>query len=336
MTAIDWLVRRGLEPEGLPHETAVLYVSPLKALSNDIRLNLEAPLAGIREELARLQLPDVDIRTAVRTGDTPQRERLLTRRNPPHILVTTPESLYVLLGSTTGRNLLRTVRSVIVDEIHAVAASKRGSHLALSLERLQSLALAAHGRPLVRIGLSATQKPIDEIARFLVGASGVANGMADCEIVDIGYTRHRDLALVVPPSPLSAVMSNDQWEQVYQQVAELVSSHRTTLVFVNTRRMAERASRHLAERLGRDAVAAHHGSLAREARLDAEQRLKCGDLKVLVATASLELGLDIGDVDLVCQLGSPRSIAAFLQRAGRSGHAVGRHSQGAAVSADAR
>ncbi|NLD55401.1 MAG: DEAD/DEAH box helicase [Burkholderiaceae bacterium] len=323
MAAIDALVRRGLEPDGLPDATAVLYISPLKALSNDIRLNLEGPLAGIREELAALGLPDVAIRTAVRTGDTTQRDRTVARRTPPHILVTTPESLYVLLGSQTGRAMLGAVRSVIVDEIHAVAASKRGSHLALSLERLAELAKEAGGSPPVRIGLSATQKPIDEVARFLGGAGAVVDGRADCEIVDIGYRKQRDLALVVPPTPLSAVMSTDQWEQVYQQLAELVCAHRTTLVFVNTRRMAERAARHLAERLGREAVAAHHGSLAREARLDAEQRLKRGELKVLVATASLELGLDIGEVDLVCQLGSPRAIATFLQRAGRSGHAVG-------------
>ena len=231
--------------------------------------------------------------------------------------------------------MLATTRSVIVDEIHALAASKRGSHLALSLERLQALC----ARPLVRIGLSATQKPVDEVARFLVGApkpidemarfqAGAGAGSArdrraDCEIVDIGYAKERDLALELPPTPLGAVMSNDQWEQVYGRVAELVWQHRTTLVFVNTRRMAERAARHLAERLGKEAVGAHHGSLAKEVRLDAEQRLKRGELKVLVATASLELGLDVGDVDLVCQLGSPRSIATFLQRAGRSGHAVG-------------
>ncbi len=233
--------------------------------------------------------------------------------------MTTPESLYVLLGSPRGRAMLATVRAVIVDEIHAVAANKRGSHLALTLERLDALAV----HPVARVGLSATQKPIDEIARFLVGAGNTADGVADCAVVDIGYAKERDLALELPPTPLGAVMSNDQWEQVYGRVAELVLMHRTTLVFVNTRRMAERAARHLGERLGKEAVAAHHGSLASEARLDAEQRLKRGALKVLVATASLELGLDIGDVDLVCQLGSPRSIATFLQRAGRSGHAVG-------------
>ena len=344
LAALDDLVRRGVAGE-LPDETAVVYVSPLKALSNDIRANLEAPLAGIREELAALGLPDVDIRTAVRTGDTPQRERQRSLRRPPHILVTTPESLYVLLGSPSGRRLLSTVRSVIVDEIHALAANKRGSHLALSLERLQrvvdeppcaaepgedgelpdpkAVAPRAEPRHVTRIGLSATQKPIAEVARFLVGVTGLVDGVADCEIVDIGYRKQRDLALEVPPTPLAAVMSNDQWEQVYARIVELVAAHRTTLVFVNTRRMAERAARHLADLLGKDAVAAHHGSLARELRLDAEQRLKRGELKVLVATASLELGLDIGDVDLVCQLGSPRSIAAFLQRAGRAGHAVG-------------
>ncbi|HEY0503012.1 MAG TPA: DEAD/DEAH box helicase [Lysobacter sp.] len=331
MTAIDMLVRQGLANAGtpglfagesatLPDETFVVYISPLKALSNDIRINLEAPLAGIREELAAMGLPDVEIRTAVRTGDTPQAERALTRRKPPHILVTTPESLYVLLGSESGRAMLSTVRSVIVDEIHAVAASKRGSHLALSIERLEALC----GHRLTRVGLSATQKPIEAVARYLVGTAAVAtDGTPDCEIVDIGYTRRRDLALELPPTPLSAVMSNDQWEQVYTRLTELVEQHRTTLVFVNTRRMAERAAHNLAQKLGREAVAAHHGSLSKELRLDAEQRLKRGELRVLVATASLELGIDIGDVDLVCQLGSPRSIAAFLQRVGRSGHHVG-------------
>jgi ATP-dependent Lhr-like helicase len=339
LAALDDLVCRGVAGV-LPDETAVVYVSPLKALSNDIRANLEAPLAGIRAELAALGLPDVDIRTAVRTGDTPQRERQQSLRRPPHILVTTPESLYVLLGSLSGRRMLATVRSVIVDEIHALAGNKRGSHLALSLERLQALvdeppcaapdadgvlpARAPHvPRRVTRIGLSATQKPIDEVARFLVGTAGMKDGVADCAIVDIGYAKRRDLALEVPPTPLAAVMSNDQWAQVYERIVQLVAAHSTTLVFVNTRRMAERAARHLGDLLGKDAVAAHHGSLAREIRLDAEQRLKRGELKVLVATASLELGLDIGDVDLVCQLGSPRAIATFLQRAGRAGHAVG-------------
>jgi ATP-dependent Lhr-like helicase len=324
LAAIDDLVRRGLDAHAaggtLPDQTAVVYVSPLKALSNDIRLNLEAPLAGIREHLRALGLPDVDIRTAVRTGDTPQRQRALDARRPPHILVTTPESLYVLLGSASGRRLLGTVKSVIVDEIHALAPNKRGSHLALSLERLQALT----GAPLVRIGLSATCRPIDDVARFLVGAGRGDDGAEPpCTIVDIGYAKQRDLALELPPTPLSAVMSNDQWEQVYDRVVQLAVQQRTTLVFVNTRRMAERAARHLGDRLGRERVATHHGSLSREQRLAAEQRLKSGELQLMVATASLELGLDIGDVDLVVQLGSPRSIATFLQRAGRARHHVG-------------
>ncbi|WP_129136635.1 DEAD/DEAH box helicase [Luteimonas sp. YGD11-2] len=319
LTAIDMLVREGLATAGgLVDETAVIYVSPLKALSNDVQLNLEAPLAGIRQQLAALGFDDVPIRAAVRTGDTPQAERARMRRRPPHILVTTPESLYVMLGSASGRDMLRTARSVIVDEIHAVAGDKRGSHLALTLERLDALA----GRRLVRVGLSATQKPIDTVARFLVGATA-DDVMPDCAIIDVGSDRPRDLGLELPPTPLSAVLSTDQAQQVYRRIAQLAQTHRTTLVFVNTRRMAERAARHLGELLGREHVAAHHGSLSREARLDAEQRLKRGELQVLVATASLELGIDIGDVDLVCQIGSPRSISAFLQRAGRSRHHVG-------------
>ena len=319
LAGIDALVRQGLDA-GLPDAVQIVYVSPLKALSNDIRINLEQPLAGIREALAELGLPDVPIRTAVRTGDTSQAERAALRRQPPHILVTTPESLYVLLGSDSGRALLGSTRSVIVDEIHALADDKRGSHLALSLQRLEALC----GRPLQRIGLSATQNPIDAVARFLVGAAHVdPDGKADCAIVDIGYSRRRDLALQLPQTPLQAVMSHAQWEEVYNSLADLAQAHSTTLVFVNTRRMAERVSRQLSDRLGTDRVAAHHGSLAKESRLDAEQRLKSGALTVLVATASLELGIDIGDVDLVCQIGSPRSIAAFLQRVGRSGHHVG-------------
>jgi len=319
LSAIDALVREGVQAAGLPDETTVVYISPLKALSNDIQANLEAPLDGIRAELAALGLPDVEIRTAVRTGDTPTKERAQSRRRPPHILVTTPESLYVLLGSLSGRRMLSTVRTVIVDEIHALAPNKRGSHLALSLERLQALC----PRALQRIGLSATQTPIEEVARFLVGAGSTRDGVADCDIIDIGYAKKRDLALELPSIALTAVMSNDQWTEVYARIVELASMHSTTLVFVSTRRMAERTARHLGELLGKAAVAAHHGSLSRETRLDAEQRLKRGDLKILVATASLELGLDIGDVELVCQLGSPRSIASFLQRAGRAGHAVG-------------
>ncbi|MEO8459039.1 MAG: DEAD/DEAH box helicase [Dokdonella sp.] len=318
LAAIDGLVREGVEHGALPDQTGVIYVSPLKALSNDIAINLEAPLAGIRVELERLGYRDVELRTAVRTGDTPQGDRARMVKRPPHILVTTPESLYVLLGSESGRLMLAGARSVIVDEIHAIAGSKRGSHLALSLERLDALC----ERRLVRIGLSATQKPIDEVARFLVGNVDPDCPEPNCTIIDVGYTRQRDLALEVPPVPLEAVMSNDVWALVYTRLATLIEEHRTTLVFVNTRRMAERVARHLSERLGKEVVAAHHGSLAKEHRLDAEQRLKRGDLRVLVATASLELGIDIGDVDLVCQLGSPHAISAFLQRVGRSGHAV--------------
>jgi len=313
LAAIDRLVRdSGAGP--LADATQVLYVSPLKALSNDIRVNLQAPLDGIGAQLAAMGLPPHGIRTAVRTGDTTSAERNAMKKRAPHILVSTPESLYVLLGSDSGRAMLSSVRTVIVDEIHAVAGSKRGSHLALSLERLDALC----GRRTVRIGLSATQKPLSLVADFLVGRAG-----GDCAVVDVGHIRARDLALELPPVPLEAVMPNEVWERVYDRMMELVVLHRTTLIFVNTRRMAERLARHLGERLGNEQVAAHHGSLAKESRLAAEQRLKRGELQVLVATASLELGIDIGDVDLVCQVGSPRNIAAFLQRVGRSGHQVG-------------
>ncbi|MBG8562065.1 DEAD/DEAH box helicase [Pseudomonas qingdaonensis] len=313
LAVLDELFTQALHAGGeLPEQTLMVYVSPLKALSNDIQLNLQAPLAGISAELAALGLPTPTLRTAVRSGDTPQKERAAMRRQPPHILVTTPESLYVLLGSTSGRQGLASVHTVIVDEIHAVAGNKRGSHLALSLERLQALCQ----RPLRRIGLSATQRPIERVAQYLVGHQ------RPCALVDIGHARQRDLAIEVPRAPLGAVMANDVWELVYDRLAQLAREHRTTLVFVNTRRLAERLARHLSERLGREAVAAHHGSLAKEFRLDAEQRLKRGELQVLVATASLELGIDIGEVDLVCQIGSPGSIAALLQRVGRSGHQV--------------
>ena len=314
LAAIDDLVRQGLEGR-LTDETQVVYVSPLKALSNDIQKNLQAPLAGIRAALAAQGLPDVDIRTWVRTGDTPAGERDRARRRPPHIVVTTPESLYILLGSESGRAMLATTRTVIVDEIHAVAGNKRGTHLAVSLERLAALTQ----NRLLRVGLSATQKPIEAVAQFLVGGGAKD---APCRIVDTGHRRARDLAIEVPASPLEAVMSGETWEEVFGQLAMLIEAHRTTLIFVNTRRLSERVTRHLSERLGEQQVAAHHGSLAKEARLAAEQRLKHGQLRAMVATASLELGIDIGDVDLVCQIGSPRSIAAFLQRVGRSGHAV--------------
>ena len=341
LAAIDRLLRQGLEGR-LADATQVVYVSPLKALSNDIQRNLEAPLAGISQALRDHGLPDVEIRTSVRTGDTPPGERQRMLRRPPHIVVTTPESLYILLGSASGRAMLATTRTVIIDEIHAMAPNKRGAHLALSLERLAALC----GDNLQRIGLSATQNPIEAIAHLLVGAGddGVAavdatavgaagvQGTAAAprgtpgawpQIIDTGHQRPRDLAIEVPESPLEAVMSAEVWTQAYDHLVRLVEAHRTTLVFVNTRRMAERVARQLSDRLGEASVTAHHGSMAKEQRLDAEQRLKRGELKALVATASLELGIDIGDVDLVCQLGSPRSIASFLQRVGRSGHAVG-------------
>ncbi|MCC5856932.1 MAG: DEAD/DEAH box helicase [Ectothiorhodospiraceae bacterium] len=316
LAAIDGLVRRGLD-QALPDETVVLYVSPLRALSNDIQRNLQRPLEGIAGQLTALGVAGPDIQAWVRTGDTPAADRQRMRKRPPHIVVTTPESLYILLTSGSGREMLKTVRTVIVDEIHAIAGSKRGSHLALSLERLNALT----GRPPQRIGLSATQKPVERVADFLTGG-------ADCRIIDTGHVRERDLAIEVPPSPLTAVMANEVWEEVYDRLAELMAGNRTTLIFANTRRVCERVARHLADRLGEEAVTSHHGSLSREHRLAAEQRLKRGELRAMVATASLELGIDIGEVDLVCQLGSPRSVAALLQRVGRSGHGVGRLPRG--------
>ncbi|MEO0424105.1 MAG: DEAD/DEAH box helicase [Pseudomonadota bacterium] len=312
LSAIDALLRESLAL-GLPDECRVLYVSPLKALSNDVRKNLQHPLTGIDEQLAAELAGGVGIRTAVRTGDTPQADRQRMSRQPPHILVTTPESLYLLLTAEAGRRLLRPVRTVIVDEIHSLVPNKRGAHLAVSLERLARIT----AQPFTRIGLSATQKPIDEVARYLVGDRD-----EPCTIVDAGHSRAMDLGLELPPSPLATIMANEVFEEVYDRLAELIDAHRTTLIFVNTRRLCEQAARHLADRLGEEAVTSHHGSLARVQRLAAEQRLKAGELKALVATASLELGIDVGEVDLVCQLGSPRRIATFLQRVGRSGHAV--------------
>src|SRR5204863_2867239 len=238
--------------QGLTDETQVVYVSPLKALSNDIHRNLEEPLAGIREQLRRSGLPDVEIRTWVRTGDTPPAERDRMSRRPPHIVVTTPESLYILLGSESGRSMLATTRTVIVDEIHALAANKRGTHLALSLERLASLC----GDRLLRIGLSATQKPIDMVARFLLGTGPEGALPPECAIVDIGHRRARDLALEVPSSPLEAVMSAEVWEQLYERLAGQIEENRTTLIFVKTRRMAERVANHLTTRLGEKLIAA--------------------------------------------------------------------------------
>src|SRR5213595_5395 len=318
LASLDVLFRAGVEGE-LPDETQIVYVSPLKALSNDIRKNLQEPLAGIRE-LLRQEGHDVDLRAEVRTGDTTAAQRQALIKNPPHILVTTPESLYLLLTSDSGRGMLSSVRTVSVDEIHAVVDDRRGAHLALSIERLA--ALTKH--PLHRIGLSATQKPIEEVARFLVGTRDVdQSGNPNCAIIDIGHRRELDLTIEIPKSPLEAVMSNEVWGEVYHRLAELIQTHRTTLVFVNTRRMAERVTHHLSELLGADAVTSHHGSLSAKLRLDAEDRLKRGELKALVATASLELGIDIGSVDLVCQLGTTRSIASLLQRVGRAEHKRG-------------
>src|SRR5688500_17248523 len=314
LTAIDDLVCEAATAP-LPDEVRVVYISPLKALSADIHKNLAEPRRGIRQLAEASGAVPPRITAAVRTGDTTSSERAAILRRPPHILVTTPESLYLLLTAERSRNLLRTVRTVIVDEIHAVIGTRRGAHLALSLERLQQVA----ERPLVRIGLSATQKPVEEVARFLVGNDEQRCG---CAVIDEGHRRTLDLALEIPKSPLGAVMAHEVWEEYYDRLTELIGEHRTTLVFVNTRRMAERVARHLSERIGEQLVTAHHGSLSKETRLDAEHRLKTGTLKALVATASLERGIDIGHVDLVCQIGSPHRIATFLQRVGRSGHSV--------------
>jgi len=377
LAALDTLFREG-DKDDLPDETRVLYVSPLRALSNDIRKNLQEPLREIGSLLKEKTGRAVEVRVQVRTGDTPAAERQAIAKKPPHILVTTPESFYLLLTSESGRRVLQTVRTLIIDEIHALVDGRRGSHLAISMERLAHLT----AEPLQRIGLSATQKPIEEVARFLVGVTGIepdsltpsprpspslgertsrtlrahcvpepvspltrpsgtlspsggegwgegvrrpeeGAGKPRCAIIDSGHRRQLDLALELPGSPLEAVMSGEVWEEVYRRVASLIEAHRTTLVFVNTRRMAERVTHYLGELLGKDRVTSHHGSLSAELRLDAEDRLKRGELKALVATASLELGIDIGSVDLVCQLGSTRSISRFLQRVGRAEHKRG-------------
>src|SRR6266571_1801836 len=319
LASLDALFREGVEAE-LPDEIQVVYVSPLKALSNDIRKNLQEPLAGIRALLGQRNGGEIDVRAEVRTGDTTAAQRQALIKKPPHILVTTPESLYLLLTSESGRRMLSTVRTLIMDEIHAVVDDRRGAHLALSIQRL--VALTKH--PLQRIGLSATQKPIEEVARFLVGTHAVdETGNPDCAIINIGHRRELDLVIEIPKSPLEAVMSNEVWEEVYRRLAELIQAHRTTLVFTNTRRMAERVTHHLSELLGADTITSHHGSLSAKLRLDAEDRLKRGELKALVATASLELGIDIGSVELVCQLGTTRSITTLLQRVGRAEHKRG-------------
>ncbi|MEP6961302.1 MAG: DEAD/DEAH box helicase, partial [Acidobacteriota bacterium] len=309
LTAIDGLVRRARLGE-LPNQTEILYVSPLKALSNDVHKNLDIPLAGVAAEAEAQGVALSTIRTAVRTGDTPASERARMGKQAPHILVTTPESLYILLTAEGPRKMLRNVRTLIVDEIHAVADDKRGSHLALSIARLEALT----GAPLQKIGLSATVSPIEEVARFLSPTA---------QIVQVGHRRAMDLAVEVPRDELNAVASTESWGEVYDRIAALAGENRTTLVFVNTRRLAERVAHHLGLRLGEGLVLPHHGSLSRALRFEAERRLKEGELKVVVATASLELGIDIGTVDLVCQIGSTRSIGVALQRAGRAGHWVG-------------
>ena len=376
LTCIDRLVRAGLDG-GLPERTEVVYVSPLKALSNDVQRNLSVPLEGIAGLAEAHGTPLPEIRVAVRTGDTPQRERALMAKQPPHILITTPESLFILLTSESGRRGLRGVRTLILDEIHAVADDKRGSHLSLSVERLCKLA----DGPVTRIGLSATQRPIAEVARFLVGngppiptfphtggkgqddplrrgsgqastSSGRTGGNGrpqgsplrpdptapldsgesrnddeasapDCIVIDTGHARAMDMGLEMPPEELGPIATHEQWASTLDRVAELVQEHTTTLVFMNTRRLVERVAHQLELRLGAEAVVAHHGSMSRETRHAAEERLKSGEAKVCVATASLELGIDVGAVDLVCQVGSPRSIGLLLQRVGRSGHSLG-------------
>jgi ATP-dependent Lhr-like helicase len=310
LACIDELVRKALNGE-LRDRTEVVYVSPLKALGNDIQKNLDGPLGEIQQLAGERGILMPHIRTAVRTGDTLAHERIRMLRLPPHILVTTPESLYILLTATKSRANLRDVETVIVDEIHAVADDKRGAHLALSLERLDMLAK----KPPTRIGLSATQKPIEQIAHFLTGG-----GRPDPAIVDVGHRRKLDIAIEVPATELGPVASNEMWDEIYQRLADLVNQHRSTIVFVNTRRLSERLAMHLGEILGEENVAAHHGSLSRKLRFAAETKLKNGEIKVLVATASLELGIDVGFIDLVCQISSPRSIAAGLQRIGRAGH----------------
>src|SRR6185437_6113679 len=315
LACIDRLVRKALAGD-LSDRTEVLYISPLKALGNDIQKNLEGPLGEILQMAGERGFLMPQIRTAVRTGDTLAADRRAMLKCPPHILVTTPESLYILLTAERSRAILRDVETVIVDEIHAVADDKRGAHLTLSLERLEALTY----RVPVRIGLSATQKPIEEVAHFLTGSGRAEKPRPDPVIVNIGHKRTLDLAVEIPSSELGPITTNEMWDEIYDRLVQLVEQNRSTLLFVNTRRLVERVSHNLAERLGEDNVAAHHGSLSRKLRLTAENKLKNCEIKVLVATASLELGIDIGTVDLVVQISSPRAIAVALQRVGRSGH----------------
>ena len=317
--SIDKLIKRALAGE-LDDRTSVVYVSPLKALGNDIAKNLQAPLAEIYAMAGREGILIPSIRVAVRSGDTPAHERQAMTRRPPHILITTPESIYILLTAARSREFLRTAETLIVDEIHAVAQDKRGAHLALSLQRLDALA----GRSLQRIGLSATQKPIEEVARLLVGSDHIRpDGAPDCSIIDVGHRREMELRIEVPDQELGPIIRQDIWSAVYDKLVEQVQAQRTTLVFVNTRRLVERVAHQLSERLGEGKVGAHHGSLSRKTRLEVEEKLKSGEYSVVVATASLELGIDIGHVDVVCHIGSPRNLAVLLQRVGRSGHWLG-------------
>ncbi len=322
LVCIDQLYRCFEAGEAVESVPRVVYVSPLKALAVDIEQNLQAPLAGIAAVAAELGLKAPELTVGLRTGDTPASARAAMLRNPPTFVVTTPESLYLLVSAERSREMLRSAQTVIVDEIHAVARDKRGSHLALTLERLAHI---CERRP-VRVGLSATQRPIGTMARFLVGGGPTRSdddGRPQCQVIDLGHQRRLDLAVELPEGELEAVASAEQMSDVLDRIACLVGGHRTTLVFVNTRRMAERVAHLLGERLGEDQVAAHHGSLSKERRLRVESRLRAGDLAALVATASLELGIDIGPVELVCQIGSPRSLSTFLQRVGRSGHSRG-------------
>ena len=314
LISLDGLVRQALSDDGLPNATQVVYVSPLKALANDIQRNLIEPLEEITALAEQQGTPLPEIRVAVRTGDTPAKERALHIKRPPHILITTPETLFILLTSERGRTPLKAVHTLVLDELHAVAPNKRGSHLSLSVERLCRL---ADGH-VTRIGLSATQKPIEEVARFLTGGDADSQRV---EIVDVGHKRHMDLAIELPKDfEMGPIATHEQWAQTLDEITELIKAHRTTLLFVNTRRLVERVAHLLSERIGDENVVAHHGSLSKETRLDAEQRLKAGSVQVCVATASLELGIDVGDVELVCLIGSPRNIGVALQRVGRSGH----------------
>jgi len=312
--ALDDLLRHG---ETLGDQLQVVYVSPLRALANDVQKNLLQPLGELRERDPSLP----EVRVLVRSGDTPANERAAMMKKPPHILVTTPESLYILTTSVRGRAMLKSTKALIVDEIHALAGSKRGSHFALTCERLDHL-VRADGGQLQRIGLSATQRPIEDTAGLLAGTD------RPCAIVDVGHRRELDLAVEVPGAPLDTICGGETWNEVFARMQELIAAHRTTLVFTNTRKMAERVAARLSDVLGKERVTSHHGSLSKERRLDAEQRLKRGDLSALVATSSLELGIDVGDVELVIQLGPTPSIAAFLQRVGRAGHALGKTPKG--------